>query len=172
MAPRPGNPSWRPSSSSANNRSFEQERAALWWASNSASMLLTTWGLELTGKAGTDLPHTARILADMHVATADAVIAVWDAKYTWWTSRPITEAPEMKTVVPTPPYPSGYSTVMGSGTTVIGHYFPDAADDMNDRAWEAAASRGWAGIHYVIDDDIGLLMGRRVGRLVCSLDRG
>jgi hypothetical protein len=42
---------------------------------------------------------------------------------------------------------------------------------MSDRAWEAAASRGWAGIHYVIDDDIGLTMGRQVGRLVCALAR-
>ena len=36
-------------------------------------------------------------------------------------------------------------------------------------AAEAAASRGWAGIHYVIDDDIGLLMGRQVGRLAISV---
>ena len=58
---------------------------------------------------------------------------------------------------------------MGAGSTVVGHYFPEAADDMADRAWEAAASRAWAGIHYVIDDDIGLTMGRQVGRLVSTL---
>jgi membrane-associated phospholipid phosphatase len=40
---------------------------------------------------------------------------------------------------------------------------------MADRAWEAAASRGWAGVHYVVDDDVGLAMGRLVGRLVCAL---
>jgi hypothetical protein len=40
---------------------------------------------------------------------------------------------------------------------------------MADRAWEAAASRGWAGVHYVIDDDVGLTMGRQVGRLVSTL---
>ena len=70
---------------------------------------------------------------------------------------------------PYPAYPSGYSGLMGAGTTVVGHYFPDVADEMADRAWEAAASRGWAGIHYVIDDDAGLAMGRQVGRLVCAL---
>ena len=47
--------------------------------------------------------------------------------------------------------------------------YVEAADDMADRAWEAAASRAWAGIHYVIDDDIGLTMGRQVGRLVSTL---
>ena len=156
----------------AANRSFEQERAAIWWGTNSPAALVNGWTHELILRDGLDLPHAARILADVHVAIADSSIAVWDAKYTWWTSRPITEAPDLKTVIPTPPYPaypSGYSAVMGAGSTVVGHYFPEAADDMADRAWEAAASRAWAGIHYVIDDDIGLTMGRQVGRLVSTL---
>ena len=158
----------------AANRSFEQERAAVWWGTNPPAALLNGWTRELILRDGLDLPHAARILADMHVAVADSSIAVWDAKYTWWTSRPITEDPNLKTLIPTPPYPSypsGYSAVMGAGATVIGHYFPEAADDMADRAWEAAASRGWAGVHYVVDDDIGLTMGRQVGRLVCSVAR-
>jgi membrane-associated phospholipid phosphatase len=156
------------------NRSFEQERAAIWWGTNAPAALVNGWTRELILRDGLDLPHAARILADVHVAIADSSIAVWDAKYTWWTSRPITEAPDLKMAIPTPPYPSypsGYSAVMGAGGTVVGHYFPEAADDMADRAWEAAASRGWAGVHYVIDDDIGLTMGRQVGRLVCSLAR-
>ncbi len=119
-----------------------------------------------------DEPHAAQILADIHVAMADALIAVWDAKYTWWTARPITDDPELATVLSPPPYPaypSGYSGAIGAGSTVIGHYFPEMADEMANRAWEAAASRGWGGIHYVIDDDIALTMGRQVGRLVCAL---
>jgi membrane-associated phospholipid phosphatase len=156
----------------AANRSFEQERAALWWAAASPPVMFTAWTQELIGKEGVDLPHAAQILADLHVATADALIAIWDANYTWWTSRPITEDPTLTTVVPTPPYPSypsGYSALMSSAATVVGHYFPAVADEMSDRAWEAAASRGWAGIHYVLDDDIGLAMGRQAGRLVCAL---
>ena len=38
-------------------------------------------------------------------------------------------------------------------------------------AGEAAASRGWAGIHYVIDDDIGLTIGHQVGYLVAEFAR-
>ena len=156
----------------AANRSLAQERATLWWATTSPAGLNNGRARELIAKGGTDLPHAAQILADMHAAIADSSIAVWDAKYTWWTSRPITEAPDLTTVVPTPPYPAyplGYWGVMGAGTTVIGHYFPDAADELADRAWEAAASRAWADIDYVIDDDAGLAMGRQVGRLVCAL---
>ena len=156
----------------AANRSFEQERAALWWGETSPSMLLNGWAHELIGKEGLDLPHAAQVLADLHAAGADAGIAVWDAKFTWWTSRPITEDPTLDVLFPAPPYPaypSGYSGLIGAGTTVVGHYFPDVADEMANRAWEAAASRAWAGIHYVIDDDAALAMGRQVGRLVCAL---
>ena len=174
--PEYGSPAWEAElemvQELAANRSFEQERAAIWWADNSPPVLINGWTHELICSEGLDSPHAARILADVHAAIADAGIAVWDAKFTWWTSRPITEDPDLDMLFPAPPYPaypSGYSGVMGAGSTVIGHYFPEAADDMADRAWEAAASRGWAGIHYVIDDDIGLAMGRQVGRLVCAL---
>ncbi len=154
------------------NLSFEQERAALWWGNTSPPGLLNGWTRELIGKAGVDLPHAAQSLADVHAAMAVALIAVWDAKYTWWTSRPITEDPDLNTVLSPPPYPaypSGYSGAIGAGSTVIGHYFPEMADEMANRAWEAAASRCWGGIHYVIDDDVALTMGRQVGRLICAL---
>ncbi|HKG27220.1 MAG TPA: phosphatase PAP2 family protein [Thermomicrobiales bacterium] len=174
--PEYGSPAWQAELTTvqeiAANRSFEQSRAAAWWGDGSPFGFVNDWIHELVAKEDVDLPHAARILADAHVAIADTAIAVWDAKYTWWTSRPITEDPTLQTVIPTPPYPaypSGYSAFMGAGTTVIGRYFPDVADEMADRAWEAAASRAWAGIHYVIDDDTGLAMGRRIGRLVCAL---
>jgi membrane-associated phospholipid phosphatase len=176
--PEYGSPAWQAELETvqeiAANRSFEQERAAIWWNDHSPWLLFNDWGWELILRDGLDSPHAARILADMYVAMADSIIAVWDAKYTWWTSRPITEDPSLQTVIPTPPYPaypSGYSAAMGSAATVVGHYFPEVADEMADRAWEAAASRGWAGIHYVIDDDVSLIMSRQIGRLVNSLAR-
>lgn len=174
--PEYGSPAWeaelRMVQEIAANLSFEQERAALWWGNTSPPGLLNGWTRDLIGKSGVDEPHAAQILADIHVAMADALIAVWDAKYTWWTARPITDDPELATVLSPPPYPaypSGYSGAIGAGSTVIGHYFPEMADEMANRAWEAAASRGWGGIHYVIDDDIALTMGRQVDRLVCAL---
>ena len=176
--PEYGSPEWEAEvialQEIAANLTFEQQRAAVWWGTGSPALLITRWIQELVGKEGVDLLHAARILAYAHVAAADAIIAVWDAKYTWWTSRPITEIPELKTQVPTPPYPaypSGYSAAIGSTTTVAGFYFPEMADEFATRAAEAAASRGWAGIHWVIDDDIGLAMGRQVGRLVCAAAR-
>ena len=49
---------------------------------------------------------------------------------------------------------------------VLAHLFPRAELDLLAAAAEAAAQRGWAGIHYPLDDDIGLEMGYQVGRLV------
>ncbi|CAA9570458.1 MAG: hypothetical protein AVDCRST_MAG19-2727 [uncultured Thermomicrobiales bacterium] len=174
--PEYGSPVWRAElkmvQEIAANLSFEQERAALWWGNANSAALVNGWARELIGKAGVGSPQAAQILADLHVAIADALIAVFGAKFTWWTARPVTEDPTLVPLLPTSPYPSypsGYSGAMGAGTTVIGHYFPEVADEMADRAWEAAASRAWAGVHYVIDDDVGLSMGRQVGRLVCAL---
>jgi hypothetical protein len=158
----------------ADKRTFEQERGAVWWGTTSPIVLFEQWTLELIGRAGLQLAPAARILADLHVAIDDALIATWDGKYTYWTSRPITEDPELLTTIPTPPYPAypgGYAAVMGAGSTVVGHYFPETSVDMEQRAWEASCSRLWAGIHYAIDNDAGLLLGRQVGRLVASLDR-
>ncbi|MCC2628581.1 MAG: phosphoesterase PA-phosphatase related protein, partial [Thermomicrobiales bacterium] len=150
--PEHGSPAWQAELKMIQeivaNRSFEQERAALWWGDTSPSTVLNGWAHELIGKEGLDLPHAAQVLADLHAACADAAIAVWDAKFTWWTSRPITEDPTLDVLFPAPPYPSypsGYSGLIGAGTTVVGHYFPDVADEMANRAWEAAASRAWAG---------------------------
>ena len=69
----------------------------------------------------------------MSVAQADAVIAVWDSKYTWWTERPITADPDLDMLLPTPPYPSypsGFSAVVGSAAVVLAHLFPRAEVDL------------------------------------------
>jgi len=156
------------------NRTFDQNRAAVSWGSSSPLLNLEGWAKELISLTQLGLPQAARVLADLHAAIDDSGIAVWDGKYTYWTSRPITEDPEIATSFPTPPYPaypSGYSAGMGAGTTVLGHYFPEASQDLERRAWEAACSRLWAGIHYPIDNDAGLVLGRRVGRMVALLDR-
>jgi membrane-associated phospholipid phosphatase len=110
----------------------------------------------------------------MSVAQADAEIAIFDAKYTFWTSRPVTEDPDLDVMIPTPPfpsYPSGYSAVAGSAAVVLAHLFPHAEADLMDSAAEAAAQRCWSGIHYPLDDDVGLQMGYLVGRLVNNVAR-
>jgi membrane-associated phospholipid phosphatase len=54
---------------------------------------------------------------------------------------------------------------------VLGHLFPRAEVDLLAAAAEAAAARCWSGIHFPLDDDIGLEMGYQVGRLVNTVAR-
>ncbi|MGI8475928.1 MAG: hypothetical protein ACR2OO_06115 [Thermomicrobiales bacterium] len=60
---------------------------------------------------------------------------------------------------------------MGVASIVLGHFFPEAAEELSDIAWRASKSRCWAGIHYMIDNEIGLSMGRSVGRLFAAKAR-
>jgi hypothetical protein len=178
VPPEYGSPFWQAELAAVQEvvarRTIEQKAAAQWWQSGAGYPLFTGWAHDLILKGGLDLPHASRVLAYLNVGYADAVIAVWDAKFTWWTSRPITEDSELVTAFPTPnypAYPSGYSAVSGVGELVLGHFFPEAADELAELAWEASRSRTWAGIHYMIDNETGLSMGRRVGRIVNALAR-
>jgi hypothetical protein len=48
----------------------------------------------------------------------------------------------------------------------------DEADYFGGQAREAAISRLWGGIHFPHDNDQGLIVGRRIGRLVVARMRG
>jgi membrane-associated phospholipid phosphatase len=157
------------------NRTLEQERIIDYWSSKGPFIAFTDYALDLIERDGLDDARAARVLALTSVAQADAVIAVWDAKFTWWTVRPITVDPDLDMRLPTPPYPSypsGFSAFAGAAAAVLAHQFPRAEVDLMASAAEAAAQRCWSGIHYPIDDDIGLQMGFQVGRLVNSVARG
>jgi hypothetical protein len=147
------------------SRTLAQRTDATWWqmAAN-----FYEWTHELIASHGLDTPHAARVLAYQAASMADAVTAVWDAKYTWWTSRPITEDPDLVTAFPTPPYPaypSGYSAYIGAMSQVAGLFFPEAAEQLDELCWRAVRSRAWAGIHYPMDNEVGMTIGRRVARL-------
>jgi membrane-associated phospholipid phosphatase len=115
--------------------------------------------------------HAALALAALNTAQADAFIACWSAKFTFWTKRPVTLIRELLdpgylSLIPTPPfpsYPSGHSTTSGAAATVLGALFPDRASEVAAMADEAAISRLYGGIHYRFDNDAGLSLGQRIG---------
>ncbi len=128
----------------------------------------------MISRNGLDLPHAARALALTSIAISDAEIAAWDAKYAYWTARPITVDPDLDVQFPTPPfpsYPSAHATVSNAAAVVLVHLFPNDALDLLALGAEAAASRTWSGIHFPIDNDAGLLLGRNVGSLVNNIAR-
>jgi len=155
-------------------RTLEQAREAAYWQGTAASYLWDGFAEPLFARHGLDLPHAARVMAYASIAMADAQIACWDCKYAYWTARPITLDPKLNVLFPTPPfpsYPSAHSTVSNAGAVVLAHFFPDEQNDLLALASQAAASRGWAGIHFPLDNDTGTLLGRQVGALVCQAAR-
>jgi hypothetical protein len=154
-------------------RTPEQEDAVRFWAGVPGTVtpagLWTQTARDLVVRDGLDLPHAARVLALTTVAMADAFVCCWDAKYTYWSARPITADPSLDVLIPTPPFPSytsGHSTISAAAATVLGHLFPADVDDLAAKAAEAKNSRLWAGIHFPIDNEMGATGGGMVGRLV------
>jgi membrane-associated phospholipid phosphatase len=160
-------------------RTPEQAAAVRFWAGGPGTVTPAGLWIEIARehiqRDRLDAPHAARVLALASVAMADGFICCWDAKYTYWTERPITADPTLDVLIPTPPFPSytsGHSTISTAAATVLGHLFPEDASDLAGKANEAKSSRLWAGIHYPIDNDMGALGGGMIGRLVVARARG
>ncbi len=114
-------------------------------------------------------PAAARIYALMSVAHHDAIVACWDAKYTYWSFRPNQMDKSLTTVFPVPnfpSYPSGHACVSSAIVEIIADQFPAYAADIHARAAEALESRLWSGLHFrhelVAGRDIGLAVAQKV----------
>ena len=113
----------------------------------------------------------ARNLALLNMAMMDAAICCWDVKYLHFNPRPSQLNPKIKTLtgVPNfPSYPSGHSTFSGAAATVLSHFIASMAGTFNRYADEASMSRLYGGIHYRIDCEIGLVMGKAIGEKTVS----
>jgi membrane-associated phospholipid phosphatase len=153
----------------------EQKRIADYWADGAGTVTPPGhWNriaLGLAGAAGWPTLRESLLFAVMNAAQADAFIACWDAKYTYWTLRPVTAIhrlidPSWAPYIVTPPFPSyvsGHSTTSAAASTVLAAFFPNRGGELEAMAEEAAVSRLYGGIHFRSDNEAGLELGRRVG---------
>jgi membrane-associated phospholipid phosphatase len=154
----------------------EQRAIALFWADGPGTFTppghWNAIALELVRAHGLDLAQTAHVFAVLNTAQADAFICIWDAKYAYWSLRPITAIrreidPSWSPLIATPPFPSyisGHSGTSGAAATVLSAFFPDDAAQLNAWAREAALSRLYGGIHFPTDNEVGLALGTSVGQ--------
>jgi membrane-associated phospholipid phosphatase len=161
----------------------EQKRIVDYWADGAGTVTPPGhWNriaLDLVGAAGWPTVRASLLFSVLNTAQADAFIACWDAKYTYWTLRPVTAIRELidanwLTYIVTPPFPayvSGHSTTSGAASTVLAAFFPERAGELNAMAEEAAVSRLYGGIHFRSDNDAGLELGRRVGTVAVQAYR-
>jgi len=133
--------------------------------------------VDLAVSKGVNEPRMARMLALLGVGQADAFVACWDCKYTYWCVRPITEIrktydPAWLSPIGTPPFPSfpsGHSSTSGAAATILGYIFPDDAVTLGRMGIEAMNSRLYGGIHYSFDNLTGYNMGSAVGYRVIAV---
>lgn len=161
----------------------EQKKAAKFWEAGPGTALPAgVWNrvaIAYARNQDLSVPRQARLFAMLNVAMSDAGAACWHAKFRtgWWDPRPINAIrdlgldrnwePYLGTPL-FPAYPSGTSNYSGAAGEVLARTFPDDAKMWRARAVEAGMSRLWGGVHWRIDVEQGLEMGRRIGTLVVN----
>ena len=152
-------------------QTFRSRSLAFYWANNGG---FDFWSNEAAQKMFEyrimdNAPVAARIYAVLHIAYHDAAIAIFDAKYTYWGIRPSQYDSTYKPLISTPPfpgYPSGHALGAGTTSTVMEYFFPADAKYFQQLAQDCADSRFYAGIHFKIDNETGLRMGKQVGKYI------
>ncbi len=105
-----------------------------------------------------------------HTTRYEATIVAWEAKYTYWTIRPFQLDPSFRPfLVDTPNfpgYPAGHTTVAAALETALSFLFPQDQASFQQLALECAESRFEGGVHFRIDNEVGLQTGSQVGAYV------
>lgn len=114
-------------------------------------------------------PRANRLMALLNVAIYDAMVAAWEAKYTYNRPRPSASDATLTTVIATPnspAYPSEQAVAAGAASAILAYIYPDDAPAFLALAEEAGRSRVLAGVNYPSDVTAGLELGRAVAAQV------
>ena len=120
------------------------------------------------------------MFALLNVAMADAGIATWDAKYTYWFARPQNAVRDLGiarnwkpflTTPASPSYVSGHSAFSSAASTVLSYVFPDTAGEFRSDAAQASRSAIYGGIQFPFSDAAGRRVGQQVGERVVARAR-
>lgn len=149
-------------------RTPKSNHRAIYWEVHGGARAYTLWNeIARTKLLEYDYPSpvAARIMATLNVALADAGIACWDAKFTYWYIRPPQLDAELKPLFALPnhpSYPAAHACYSTTAATVLSRVFPSDAERLMALGKEAAEARIWAGIHYRFDIDAGQEIARKV----------
>jgi hypothetical protein len=156
----------------------DQIKIAKFWVDGHGSVTPPGRWNQIASQAALDAKlsekQTIELFAALNIALADCFVAVWDAKYFYWTARPITAVPKLtgESLVPpilTPPfpsYPSGHAAFSAAAAAILAHYIPAQKTQFEAMAEEAAISRLLGGIHFRSDNVDGAELGKKVARAV------
>jgi PAP2 superfamily len=150
----------------------QQKRIAQFWGSVEATQNMTPLIFSLAKKYRLGSPQLARALGYFHAAVNDAFVLSWYFKYLWDVARPNQYDRNLAPVLTTPrfpSYPSAHAAVAGCAESVLSYFFPSEAVGIKNTMEECALSRLYAGVHFQVDNDEGLRLGRQIGGIVVRL---
>ncbi len=146
----------------------EQTTAALFWTDHD----LRQWNdavLRLAAARGLGLVETARMLAMVHVAGGDAMIACFEAKYTYWFWRPHQAIPAaetdgnpatdadpgwrpLRTTPNFPEYPSAHACHSSALAETLSTFFGTDRVSLSIDSRITGTTREYARLHDVVKD--------------------
>jgi hypothetical protein len=155
-------------SASSGRRTPDQTVLARFWA-NSPTYVWNPVAISLSVQRQMSLVETARVLAMMNVAMADAGIAVWHGKLSRNFWRPITAVqlaetdgnaataadPDWVPLIPTPPYPdypSGIVGVASAAATVLASVFGSTVALAIESSTAPGVTRSFADFGAAVDE--------------------
>lgn len=109
------------------------------------------------------------IRAILAMSLTDALIVAFDSKYTYYVARPHMRSFPIMQILPVPKhpsYPSAHSVTSATAAFILSYFFPTEKQKWQKLAIEAANTRIWAGLHYMYDNEQGLIQGERVGKAI------
>ncbi|MFG6113844.1 vanadium-dependent haloperoxidase [Halobacillus sp. MO56] len=151
------------------NLTEEEKIIAKYWGSGPPSKQWTPIADRLIDTYNVEAPRAGRILGALFAGLNDALAVTWYLKYKWLVARPNQLDDQLATVICTPEhptYPSGHATVSGAAEVILSYFFPAEERRLRQLAEEDAKSRLYAGVHFPVDNDQGLMLGRQIGNIV------
>ena len=146
---------------------FDTDKTAYYYAGAMSKLLVEVVNKKIFEyELDKDPIATARIYSLLFISLYEGQVSAWDAKFTYWATRPILADPTFVPLLRTPNfpgYPSGHATTAASAATVLSYLFPTDKDYFETIANECAMSRFYGGIHFDIDNTTGLDMGKKIG---------
>lgn len=144
------------------------------WSNRAVDLLEFYWPLLPDVRLATPV-RAARIMALLHVAQHDALVAAWDAKYAYERPAPFRVDTRIRAHVAAgnvPSYPSEHAVAAAAAATVLAYAFPgEDSSEFHALAQRAGESRIAAGVAYPSDVDAGLALGRAVADRVLARAR-
>ena len=179
-------------SATSSVRTPEQTQTAVFWQDDTPAAMWNRVADQLAQARHTTLTGTARLLAQLNIALADATIAIWNAKNTYNFWRPVTAIratsdPAWTPLLATPAfqeYPSAHSGVSSAAATVLAFFYgndtsftvtsaglPGVQRDFTSftaAVRQVEAARIYVGFHFRFSCADGATLGAHVAHYVTS----